>query len=153
MANMLYRARLTIVHSECGLSEPLRNSSFLNFACERWSGDLVECFTHSIISQASRRWISVFMLIMVVFIIRERLSRRSPWSMPITTILFTIRREVKSGGALFRRSWRKLLFKWSISVYMTLVFFSWERWLPPLEWLLVVRVVCTCERPRPWLVL
>ena len=46
-------------------------------------------------------------------------------------------------GSHFRHSWHKLLFKWSISNYMALVFFSWERWLPPREWLLLVWVVCT----------
>ena len=68
---------------------------------KRWPENLVECFTHSVISQAywGRIFVSVFM--MIVLIIWERLTRRSPWSVPIVAILFAIRREVRIGWSSF----------------------------------------------------
>ena len=97
VTNVLHRVFPTIVHSECGLGEPLRKSPSLNPAHERWPGNLVKCFTYSIISQAYRGRIFVFTLMMIVLVIRERLARRSPWSTPIAAIPFTIRREVRIG--------------------------------------------------------
>ena len=73
---------------------------FLNSACERWSGNLFKRFTHRIIPQAFGRWAFVSVLMVVVLIIRERLTGRSPWSLPITTILFIVRREIENGGSL-----------------------------------------------------
>ena len=97
---MFHRVRSTIVHGEHGLSELPRKSPSLNSAREWWYGDLVERFAHHIVSQAFRRWVPVSALMVVVLIIRERLTRRSPWSGSITTILLIVRREVKIGGSL-----------------------------------------------------
>ena len=54
-----------------------RKSPSLNSVCERWSGNLVERSAHRIISQAFGRWIPTSVLMVVVLIIHERLSRRS----------------------------------------------------------------------------
>ena len=97
VANMLHRIYSTIIHGERGLSEPPRKSSSFNPVRERWFGNLVECPAHSIISQASQRWISASTLMMVVLIIRERFTMRGPWSAPIATILFLVGREVRFG--------------------------------------------------------
>ena len=97
VADMLYRVCSTIVHGESRMHEPLRKSPSLNLARERWPGNLVECFTHGVVSQAYRRWIFVSALMMIVLIIWERLTRGSPRSTPITAIILTIRREVRVG--------------------------------------------------------
>ena len=94
---MLHKVCLTVTHGECGLSEPPRKSHSFNSTRERWFGNLVECFAHCIISQASKRWIPASTLMMVVFIMQERLTRRSPCPGSITTILLIFRREVRIG--------------------------------------------------------
>ena len=99
VAYVLHRVCSTIVHGECGLSEPPKKSPTLNSARERWFGNLVERFTHRIISQAFRRWVPISALMVVVLIIRERLTRRSPWFGSITTIFLIVKRKVRIGGS------------------------------------------------------
>ena len=94
-----YGVCLTIVHGERRLSEPLRKSPSLNSVSRRWSRNLVECFAYHIISQAFGRWVPVYVLMMVVLIIQEKLTRRSPWSRSITTLLLIVRREVRIWGS------------------------------------------------------
>ena len=142
-ADMFHRVCLTIIHGECGLNEPPRKSPSLNSAREMWSGNLVECSTHSIISQAFERWIFVFAIMIVVLIIRERLTRRSPWSASKLPSFSPSEEKSELEGVCLHRSWHNFLFKWSISRYMFLASSLWERWLPPRNWLLLVWVVCT----------
>jgi len=52
---VLHKICMTVVHGECGLSEPLRKSPFLNPTCERRSENLFEHSTYRIIPQAFRR--------------------------------------------------------------------------------------------------
>ena len=99
VAYMFHGVYSTIVHGERGLSEPPRKPPSLNSTHERWSGNLVERSTHHIISQAFGRWVPVSALMVVVLIIRERLTRRSSWSRSITTILIIVKREVRIGGS------------------------------------------------------
>ena len=67
VAHMLHRVRSTIVDGECWLIELLRKYCLFNFAHERQLGNLVQCFAHSIISQASASWALVFTF-MAVFL-------------------------------------------------------------------------------------
>ena len=67
----------------------------------------------------------------VVLIIRERLTKGSPWPGSIITILLIAKRKVIIGGSLSSPFVAQLPFRWSISSCMALVFSSWERWLPP----------------------
>ena len=94
-----------------------------------WKFFWVLCSSHH--SLGFGRWVSIFVHMAVFLIIRERLIGRSPWSPPITTILFFSRRKSEREGVRLLRSWRSSLFKWSISCCMALVFSSWERWLSP----------------------
>ena len=96
---MLHRVYTTIVHGERGLSEPPKESPSLNSMRERWSGNLVERFAHCIISQASRGWVLVSALMVIVLIIWEGLTMRYPWPGSITTILLIVKREVRFGGS------------------------------------------------------
>ena len=50
VATMLYRVCFAVIQGEYGLSEAPRKSHSLNLARERRLGNLVECFTHGIIS-------------------------------------------------------------------------------------------------------
>ena len=95
MAYVFHMVCSTIIHGERGLGEPSRKSPSLDSTRERWSRNLVECWAHRIISQAFGRWNPVSTLMMVVFFIQEKLTRRSPWSTSITTILFIVRGEVR----------------------------------------------------------
>ena len=157
VADMFHKVCSTIIHGEYGLSEPPRKSPSLNSAREMRSGNLVECSTHSIISQAFRRWIFVSALMTVVLIIRERLTKRSPWSALKLPSSSPSEEKSELEGVRLHRSWRNFLFKWSISHYMFLASSLWERWLLPRNWLLLVWVVCTlpsrsslCSRLRKW---
>ena len=101
-AYMLHRVCSTIVYSERGLSELPRESPSFNYVHEMWSENLVERFAHRIFSQASGGWAPVSMLIVIVLIIREGLTRRCPWSRFITIILFIIMWETALPAPFFR---------------------------------------------------
>ena len=98
LAHMLHRVCSTIVDGECWLVEPPRKFPFLNSG-ERWFGNLVECSAHCIISYISGRLVPISALMVVFLFIRERLTRRIPWSTSITTVLLTVRRGVIMGGS------------------------------------------------------
>ena len=98
---MLLGVYSTIVHGECGLSEPPRKSPSLNPVHERWPENLVECFTHGVVSQSYQGRIFVSAPMIIILIIWERLTRRSPWPVSIAAILFTIGREVRIGWSSF----------------------------------------------------
>ena len=101
VAHMFYRVRLTIVNGERGLMESPRKFCPLNLARERWSGDLIKCLAHSVISQAFMRQPFVPTFAMVLFIVGKRFAGWSSWLLPITSILFTFRGEIMIGEGLF----------------------------------------------------
>jgi len=94
-AYMLHQGCSTIIHDECGLSEPPTESHSFNSTRERWFGNLVERSAHHIISQAFRGWATVSAFMEIVLIIWEGLTMRCPWPGSITIILLIVRREVK----------------------------------------------------------
>ena len=96
---MFHRACSTIVDGECWLSELPKEPPSLDSAYKRWSGNLVECLTYCIISQAFKGWISVSALMIDILIIREGLTKRSPWSAFVTTILCIVNRGVRIEGS------------------------------------------------------
>ena len=101
VAFMFYRVRSTIVDGECGMMEPPRKSCPFNLARERLLGNLVQHFAYSFISQAFARRALVPTFVMVFFIVGEGLAGWSSWPSPITSILFTLRGNVRVGGGLF----------------------------------------------------
>ena len=101
VAHMLHWVRSTIVDGECWLMEPPRKNCPFNLMHEGWLGNLVQCFTHSVISQASVRRALISTFVMVFFIVGKRLTRRSSWPSPITSILFTFKGNVKVEGGSF----------------------------------------------------
>ena len=74
VAHMLHRVHSTIVDGERWLMEPLRKYCPFNLAREGWLGNLVQCFAHSVISQASTRQALVSMFVMVFFIVGKKLT-------------------------------------------------------------------------------
>ena len=101
VAHMLHRIRSTSVNGEHWLMELPRRCYPFNLACEWRLGNLVQCFAHSVISQASTRRALVFMLVVVFFIIGKRLAGWSSWLSPITSIFFILRGSVRIGGGSF----------------------------------------------------
>ena len=97
VANMLHRICPSIVHGEHRLRKPLRKSPSFDPAHERRLGNLVECFTHSIISQIEQRRLSIPTLMMMILIIREGLTGWCSRPAPIAIILFAPRREIRIG--------------------------------------------------------
>ena len=97
VTNMFNRVRFAVIQGESGFNEPLRKSSLLNLVSEGWFGNLVECFAHSVIYQASRRRIVVSASMVVIFFIRERFVGGSSWPSPIVFVLLIIRRVVRIG--------------------------------------------------------
>ena len=67
---------------------------------EGWLKDLIQSLTHGIITQASTRWAHVFSSMTVLVFIREGLTWRNSWSLPVISFLFIIRAYVKT--------WRRL---------------------------------------------
>ena len=101
LAHMFYRVRSTIVNGECGLMESLRKFCHLYLARERWFGDLIQCLAHSVVSQAFTRRALVSSLMVVPFIIGERFAWWSSWPLPVTSILFVIGGDVRTGRGSF----------------------------------------------------
>ena len=77
----------TIVDGERWLMESSRTYCPFNLVCEERFGNLVQCFTHSVISQAFARWALISTFMMVFFIVGKRLAGWSSWPLPITSIL------------------------------------------------------------------
>ena len=100
VAYMLHRVGSTIVYGERWLSESPRKFCSFNSACERRPGNLIQRPAHSIVSQASLRWALVPIFVMVIIVIRERFTRWSSWPVPIVSVPFITRRNVRVGGSL-----------------------------------------------------
>ena len=141
VAHMLHKVHPTIVYGERWLGKSLRKSPSLDFACEGWFGDLVECSTHCVIFQAFGRWTSVSTLVMDTFIVRERLTGRNPRLSSVNAILFIINRRVRNGWSSFSSLVTRFSLEWSIYGCKALVSSLWERWLAFHDWLLLMRVV------------
>ena len=109
LAHMFYRVRLTIVSGERGLMESLRKFCSLYLARERWFRDLFQRLAHSIISQAFTRQALVSSLVVVLFIVGERLAWWSSWPLPVTIILFIIGGDVRTGRSSFLLCMAQLL--------------------------------------------
>ena len=73
VAHMLHRVHLTIVGGERWLMKSPRKYCPFNFVCEGRLENLVHCFVHSIISQASVSWALVSTFMMVFYIIGKKL--------------------------------------------------------------------------------
>ena len=110
LAHMLHGICIAIINDEGWLLELPRERSPFNAACERWFRELVQCPTHGIVSQAPRRWASVFAPLITLFHMRENLAWGGSRSLPIVVIVFIIMRRVRA-----RMAWRSFLFKSFIS--------------------------------------
>ena len=97
VANMLHRVRPSVVHGECGLRKSLRKSPLFDPTRERRPRNIIECFTHSVVSQTNQRRFSIPMLMMIIPTIWEGLTGWSSRPAPIAIIFFASRREVWVG--------------------------------------------------------
>ena len=102
----------------------------------------MESPAHSIVTQTPVGWAFASLLVMAVLIAWIRLTGRSPWSRPIVSSLSSLEEGFKLERVLLHCLRRNFLRKWSISNCMFLVFSPWDTWLPLLDWLLLVWVVC-----------
>ena len=101
MAHMLHRVYSPIVDGECWLMEMPSRSYPFNPTREWRLGNLVQSFTHRIISQSSMNGAFASAFTMMLFFIWEWFTRGSPWSTSITAILLIIRGGIRQGGSLF----------------------------------------------------
>ena len=92
---------------------------------------------------------------MMLLLIEKRFTRRSFWPWFVTMIFPNPNSELEGDAILYL--WRNFLCKWSTSNWRFLVSSLCDTWLPILEWLLLVWVVCTlasrsflCSRLRKW---
>ena len=92
---MLHGVYFTIVNGESWLLESLRKCSPFYVVHERWLGELIQCPTHGIVSQAPRRWAFMLMPPVVLFFMRKGLTWESPRSLAIVIITFIIGGYVK----------------------------------------------------------
>ena len=97
---MLDGVRPTIINGECKLMElPWWPGPFY-LVREWWLRDLIQSLTHGIITQTPTRWALLFSSMMVLVFIREGLTWRSSWSLPVIAVLFIIRGYVRTGRRL-----------------------------------------------------
>ena len=92
---MLHGVRVAVIKGESRLLESPRECSPFYTACERWFKELIQCPTHGIVSQATRRWASAFEPLVMLFFMREGLAWRGSRSLPIVIIAFIIRGQVR----------------------------------------------------------
>ena len=109
MAHMFYKIRMTIVNGERGLMKSMRKFCPLYLMRERWFGDLIQRLAHSIFSQAFTKRALVSSLVVVLFIVRERLALWSSWPLPITSISFIIKGDVRTRRGSFPLCMAQLL--------------------------------------------
>ena len=142
VTNVLHRVRSAIVHNECWLSKLLRKFSTFNPMSKRWLGNLIQTPAHIVIVQTLVSWTLPPLPIMMILITRKGLARRSFGPRLIAKSLSSLEEGPQLEGVALHCSWCNLLCKLSIFSCMLLVFFSWERWLPPRDWFPPVCVVC-----------
>ena len=90
LAHMLYKVCFTIVNGEDWLLEPSRKYGPFYVMRKRRLGELIQCPTHGIVSQAPKRWASTFRPLVMLFFMRECLAWRGSQSLPIVIIAFII---------------------------------------------------------------
>ena len=92
---MLHEVYIVIIKGEGWLLESQRECNPFYEACERWFRELIQCLAHGIVSQAPRRWASMFTPLVVLFYMREGLAWRGSRSLPIVIIAFIIGGQVR----------------------------------------------------------
>ena len=90
LAHVLHGVCFAVVNGEGWLLESSRKYSPFYVVCERWLGELIQCPTHGIVSQAFRRWAFTLTPPIVFFFVRKGLTWGSPWSLSIVIVTFII---------------------------------------------------------------
>ena len=93
---MFHGVYITVINGEGWLLKSPRERSPFYAACERWFKELVQCPAHGIVSQAPRRWASVFVPLVTLFLMRESLALGGSRSLPIVIIVFIIMKRVRA---------------------------------------------------------
>ena len=93
---MLHGVRPSIVYGESWLSKMPGKFSLFDSMCKRWFEDLVKGPAHSVIA---RPLCGGPLFIVTVFVVRKKLTRRSPKPRPVATILIVLRGRVRIWGS------------------------------------------------------
>ena len=93
---MLHRVCIAVIKDEGWLLESLRECSPFYTSCERWFRELIQCPAHGIVSQSPRRWAFTFTPLVMLFFMRESLTWKGSWSLPIVIVAFIIGEHVRA---------------------------------------------------------
>ena len=92
---MLHKVYVAVIKGESWLLESPKECSPFYAVCERWFRELIQCLAHGIVSQALRKWASVFAPLVMLFFMGEGLALRGSRSLPIVIIAFIIGGQVR----------------------------------------------------------
>ena len=95
LVHMLHRVCFIVVNGEGWLLEPSRKYGPFYVMCKRRLGELIQCPTHGIVSQAPRRWAPMPTSPIVLFFMGEGLTWGSPRFSSIVIITFIVGGHVK----------------------------------------------------------
>ena len=94
---VFYRIRLAIIHGERWLVESSRKFCLFYPPRERWLRNLTQRLFHNVSSHSFTRRASIFSPVMTLFVIGEGFAWWSSWPLPIHSVIFIIRRDIKAG--------------------------------------------------------
>ena len=108
---VLYRFRSTIIHGERWLVEPSRKFCLFYPSCKGWLRNLAQRLFHNISSYTFTRRVPTFPSVKMLFPIGEGFSWWSSRPLPVYSIFFIIRRDIRAGRGLLMLCSTKLLFQ------------------------------------------
>ena len=94
---MFYRIRSAIIHGEGWLVELSRKFCLFYPPCKGWLRNLTQRLFHNVSSHSLAKRASTFSPVMTPFIIGERLTWWSSWSLSVNSVIFTIGRVIGAG--------------------------------------------------------
>ena len=107
---VFHRICSAIIHGERWLVESSRKFRLFYPPRERWFRNLTQHLFHNVSSHSFTRRASIFSSVMTLFVIGEGFAWWSSWPLPIHSVIFIIRRDIRAGrGSLLLCSTELLL--------------------------------------------
>ena len=108
---VFYRIRSTIIHGECWLVKTSGKFRPFYSPCKGWLRDLAQCLFHNIVPHSFVKGTPTFPLVKILILTGKRFAWWSSRTLPVYSILFIIRRDIRVGGVLLLFSLMELLFQ------------------------------------------
>ena len=115
---VFHRICSAIIHGERWLVESSRKFRLFYPPRERWFRNLTQRLFHNVSSHSFTRRASIFSSVMTLFVIGEGFAWWSSWPLPIHSVIFIIRRDIRAGrGSLLLCSTELILQVINLSLY------------------------------------